>query len=211
MDLTREQLAAVQPWLEARGGIEACRAKPIYRGISGTLKDGVGRTHAYRQPRGMPLAWHHRIDQWFRDRHGHGFRSRNVMFCTGDREDAGQWGDLYEVLPIGEFRYAWSPAVRDLTNHVDAQLDALAARMRGEEASAEEIEWREVLGESPDADRYPDLRELREAAITLAEEMLNGFEGAQGYRCDGLEEAIASGCEIMVVCEWYLAIPASSA
>lgn len=53
-------------------------------------------------------------DEWFKDKFGIAYRS-NALFVTGKYRSAEEYGSVYIVLPIGEFRFCWSPEVEDFT------------------------------------------------------------------------------------------------
>jgi hypothetical protein len=65
-----------------------------------------------RLPRDTP-EWIHRLaDQWFLENFGVRYRSE-ALFCTGDKSVALYYGNIYPVVPLGEFRFCWSPTIQD--------------------------------------------------------------------------------------------------
>ena len=53
------------------------------------------------------------LDNFFNKKFGWKPRSTGV-FCTGDFEQAGQYGITYSFWPIGPFKFLWHPTVSDL-------------------------------------------------------------------------------------------------
>jgi hypothetical protein len=39
-------------------------------------------------------------------------RSHSI-FCSGSEASASQYGDVYEIAPIGDYKYLWAPLIRD--------------------------------------------------------------------------------------------------
>lgn len=65
-----------------------------------------------RVPRDMDQDLHESLNVFFNDTYGHPYR--NGVFVTGDRAEASQYGELYQIFPIGKFDYLWSPEIPDL-------------------------------------------------------------------------------------------------
>lgn len=61
---------------------------------------------------------HKSIDDWMLNNLGSRFRSQAV-FCVGAKYQAAQYGVIYVVLPIGDFKFAWSKNVDDLYAELD--------------------------------------------------------------------------------------------
>jgi hypothetical protein len=87
---------------------------PLYRGINvdkdimispGSMVD--------RKPKDTPVPIHKAFVTAFKQAGIHANRS-NSIFCTGDSFQASQYGVIYEVYPIGNFIFSWSPKVFDL-------------------------------------------------------------------------------------------------
>ena len=60
-----------------------------------------------RKPVSTPIEVHNFANAYFEDEFGVPFR--NGMFCTGDSTFARDYGNLYLVFPVGNFKYCWSP------------------------------------------------------------------------------------------------------
>ncbi len=65
-----------------------------------------------------PNASHAFIDAWMEKNLGAKFRSA-AIFCVANYRTALSFGKPHVVLPIGEFKYAWSPFVEDLYSDFD--------------------------------------------------------------------------------------------
>ncbi len=134
----------------------------LYRGLGEENSDFLTRdVRRARLPKNMPLVLHAAADAWFSQTFGVRYRSA-AEFCTGDRGQAAEYGNVYRIFPIGGFQFCWSPKVRDL------------------------YEWANAQGR-----------------LDLPPEEFVAELASLNYRDDGLEEAIDSGCEIMVSCRRY--------
>ena len=65
-----------------------------------------------RIPRDMDQGLHEKLNVFFNNTYGHPYR--NGVFVTGDADEASQYGQLYQIFPIGNFDYLWSPDIPDL-------------------------------------------------------------------------------------------------
>ena len=65
-----------------------------------------------RKPKDIPLELHNRINDFFDQKYGESFR--NAMFCSSDYIQAENYGIVYYIFPIGEFKSLWNPNVEDL-------------------------------------------------------------------------------------------------
>ncbi len=73
--------------------------------------EGVIRTE--RTPLNMDKDVHYRLDDIFFSKFGVKYRS-NSIFVTGDASEAGEYGKIYLIFPIGKYQYTWSPSINDL-------------------------------------------------------------------------------------------------
>lgn len=69
-----------------------------------------------RRPLDIDKKIHLKLDDWFQSKFGFKARSSGLFcFGTGATSSAiSQYGTEYYIFPIGEFKYAWSPNVKDL-------------------------------------------------------------------------------------------------
>ena len=79
-----------------------------------------------RQPKDTNRQQHQIIDDWFKTKFGFGARSQ-AMFCLGEtgKKLLRHYGTPMIVFPIGEFKYVWSPSVKDLYNEVGQETHLL--------------------------------------------------------------------------------------
>ena len=98
----------------------------------------LGEVRKDRKPLNTPEQFHKLIDNWMEKKLGYKFRS-GAMFCAGEYYTALKYGAGYCVLPIGEFKYAWSPFIEDLYNDSDelSNFDSKKARAKSEHGSLE--------------------------------------------------------------------------
>ena len=74
-------------------------------------------TRQDRSPTDTSQKTHEMLDRWFDQAFGLRARSQ-ALFCMGS-SDRGvkatkQYGDTFIIMPVGEFKYVWSPEVIDL-------------------------------------------------------------------------------------------------
>ena len=89
------------------------RAKRIYEDEVFKVK-----VRKHRLPLHTDSFVHKSIDTWMLNKLGSRFRSQAV-FCVGAKNQATQYGAVYVILPIGDFKFAWSKNVDDLYAEID--------------------------------------------------------------------------------------------
>lgn len=72
-----------------------------------------GQLRTDRHPDSTPLVVHEVADAYFERTFGHKYRS-NALFVTADENDADQYGKVYMVLPIGNYKCVTSHVINDL-------------------------------------------------------------------------------------------------
>jgi hypothetical protein len=104
--------------------MESFETVELFRGIKLSTELSTAKVFATRKnrhPRDMPLPLHHRANAWFEEKFGIKYRSE-AIFVSGNRVTAhgyaGAKGVVARVLPLGPYRYCWSPSVRDLYQSV---------------------------------------------------------------------------------------------
>ena len=131
-----------------------------------------------RSPTDTPIKTHEMLDAWFNDHFGFKARSQAV-FCMGGSERGvraiSNYGRPHIVMPIGKFKYVWSPIVDDLY-----------ARTAG-------IAWDRDYDEN-DEDNYAE-----------PEKMIDKFMSAHNYTDKRLDAAVVQRYEIMIACSKYYA------
>jgi hypothetical protein len=71
-----------------------------------------------RKPKDMDIKTHKELNKLFHKKFGWKVRSEG-LFCTGNINEAGGYGYEFLVFPIGEFKYVWSPEIRDLYSFIE--------------------------------------------------------------------------------------------
>lgn len=102
-------------------------SKLMYRGVS---PEFISRTPAIpgvpdssivpghyrdRRPRDTHPDIHDYINKKFAEVYGTPFR--NGLFATGSNEQAEEYGESVIIFPIGNFKFCWSPTIRDVADH----------------------------------------------------------------------------------------------
>lgn len=92
----------------------------FYRGTSkGEPSEApyIGTTRKDRKPRNIANAIHLRADDWFENRFGVKYRSQ-ALFLSSSRFTAQHYAasekHVVRIIPLGTYKYCWSPNVRDL-------------------------------------------------------------------------------------------------
>ena len=87
---------------------------PLYRGSQKFITDyEIITPRKNRKPLDTPIEIHRALDKLFYNKFKWNVRSEGI-FTTGSRGSASEYGQPYIVLPIGKFKYVWSPYIRDL-------------------------------------------------------------------------------------------------
>lgn len=95
------------------------KTPPLCRGQSERLTPVCNQlfksiTIAKRTPLTSSKKDHKGANDWFIKKFGIGFRRDHIMFASSNRLNASQFGVLYIVIPINNFKFCWSPKITDL-------------------------------------------------------------------------------------------------
>lgn len=88
-----------------------------------------------RVPLNTPDYLHTFIDDWANENLGSRFRS-SAIFCAAKRITVINFGKPYVIMPIGEFKYAWSPLIEDLYSDVEEINNAATTQSEKEMTKA---------------------------------------------------------------------------
>jgi len=106
--------------------IQAHPSSLMYRGMKNKSGAGYGedeffkqRVRQDRQPMSIRDRLHPLIDNWFEQEFGFKARSQTV-FVSGDFMMAQNYGKVYAVFPIGDFKFVWSRDIHDLFGNISA-------------------------------------------------------------------------------------------
>jgi len=133
-----------------------------------------------RTPKDIPKELHSRINSYFKQKFGGEFR--NALFASGDYIQAENYGNVYYIYPIGDFKYLYNPDIEDLFMNYDEYAPWFKP---GTGPSPEELE-----------------RQRREAMQTFFDEEID----VNGWHNTNLQAGIQSGMEIMIRAKAYHAI-----
>ena len=100
--------------------LEQFEGRFLFRG-SNSFVTGKGPTKFFqkrsvrtdRKPMNTDDDIHKVTDDWFNEKFGIRGRS-GAMFATGNFGEARAYGTVYCIFPIGDFKFVWSPVVKDL-------------------------------------------------------------------------------------------------
>lgn len=109
-----------KPWLQAVD--YDLDQYPIYRGmrpVSATyqvpnIPDLFVKPGHYdeRRPADTPYQFHDILNKKFKGKFGIPFR--NGVFAIGSPKHANDYGPVYRIIPMGNFKFCWSPKINDL-------------------------------------------------------------------------------------------------
>jgi len=102
--------------------------RSLYRGMKG-LVDSVKQIspRSNRKPLDTKKSHHDIINVEFAKKYNvDNIRSRAV-FCTGHTDNAIAFGTLYNIFPIGDYSYWWSPTIDDLYGELEDMSDYIVA------------------------------------------------------------------------------------
>jgi hypothetical protein len=212
-----------RPWLEASNNGHWV----VYRGIRGQNDSVFTRPiRADRKPVDTPEDRHRAFNAVIASIGGVANRS-NSAFVTHDANFAGNYGDPYVFMPLGDFHYTWSPVYRDWT--ADFNGRDLLELMRSDAPVDEENILKHAQGEiqdflnrarySKDPVALAQAEEVRDTNSKAYKDLLSFYRSRAKYffgfstdpaaydpalvskkiRVDrGLDRAIKSGNEIMI-------------
>jgi len=186
-----------------------------------------------RTPMDTPLKYHRMLDKLFKKEVGFNARS-NAIFCTGSVSQALDYSSkVYIIFPIGQYKYAWSPEIKDLYDQLfeDFDGDWILKLGEGEDMYDEDdfddrVDYRlrkmydkyvdeltdlDKEDEIPDEDEYVDEhwdKVAEEIAIEMVKEAKDYNDKllkavVDTYKTTNLKDALASGHEIMLNCKEY--------
>jgi len=90
----------------------------LYRASKKNVKDIMKLAPRIdRRPRDTNVMVHKVLDDLFKQKYGWNVRS-NGIFVSADPSSIFIYGKPYTFFPIGDYKYVWSPKVRDLTTTV---------------------------------------------------------------------------------------------
>lgn len=150
----------------------------LYRGIEQKI-DSIpsASLHTFKprtEPVGSSKRLHNLANQFFEKKFGYPFR--NGMFTTGSEIHTEHYGRPYIIIPCGKFQWLSNPDIFDMF--------------------AEFLHQRDLIKRT-DLDRKELYQHAEDITIELMEESPNWYHNKD------LPECIASGAEIMVVCDKY--------
>ena len=154
------------------------KVKLLYKGKS--LSALIKIVRSDRRPLDTPRLISELTDDAFEDRFGWRPRSQG-MFCTGDAGAARTYGNLYQIFPIGDISYIWSPEIYDMSNVIKRVASDIGLPYLAPE------------------------KVTRDQKDNFFEEMSEFVD--KHYMEAELEKAINKKHEIMLKCSKYLAVP----
>jgi len=157
--------------------------KQLMRGMGKATKNFIDNKSIRldeRTPKDIPKQLHDKINQYFNQKFGGSFR--NALFATGDYIQAENYGNVYYIFPIGDFKYLYNPDIEDLFINYD-----------------EYRPWfKPGTGPGPE-----ELERLKQEAM---QEFFDEEIDVNGWYNTNLQAGIQSGMEVMIRAKGYHAI-----
>jgi len=200
------------PFLKRVGGFEFLMEHPLWRGL--TRNAGFIRmikmfpSPANRPPLDTGLDYHRAMDNWFFEHTGIRYRS-NAFFTTGEKAQAEVYGNAYMFFPIGDFKFTWSPNVKDLTASLRDGREDIQNKVR------DKINRGDFSYDDEGFDAFHEALEKEIKKYMLDSPWMDNFMKSLNYDLNStsnLDYAIETGNEIMMHCDLaYLVNPESLA
>lgn len=143
----------------------------------------IGQVRKDRKPVDSSQRVHKLMDDLFLRKFG--FRARsNAVFCTGSTSTTSYYGNTYSIWPVGDYRFVYSPDVRDIAVELE---------------NIEDLYNQEHGGFSL---KLPKTKEKER------DKRVDGWvkDLMSSYTDKNIKNAIRSGNEIMVNCDKYVAL-----
>lgn len=183
-----------QPWLEETDWGDTV----FYRGVKHDKPAFIKKTRTDRRPMDTPRDFH-KIFDTILQAVGSVANRTNSLFCTGHKETAEIYGNVYVVIPIGPINYAWSPVWGDWTGDLSNDEDQIIGLLLPEKQ--EELEQ---ISNLPRFNQQGDINKDRDLIIDRL------FRDPKSYDTDLLNEyikvndqltnAMFSDNEVMIQC-----------
>ena len=167
------------PWLKESKGI------PVYRGAKNKPYAYRGTVLTDRKPRDTDIQIQKTFDNVIQKKYGFKPRSSG-LFVTGGLFQCQRYGRVYEIFPIGKFKFLWSATIRDFYAEVGRWNSSYRVTLLDAGVDTKELTKELVY-------KRPDFHEL----------VGNHIE--REYTDKKIMAAIRSEKEIMIVCKEYYA------
>lgn len=87
-------------------------SRPPHTNIAGTDIFIGGGYNENRVPKSTSRNIHDRLNQHLFQKFG--IKFRNGIYATGDYNQADDYGKVYRFIPVGDFKFCWSPKIKDI-------------------------------------------------------------------------------------------------
>lgn len=196
-----------------------------FPGVYGT-DASIWKTQQDRKPMTSESWFHDKLNDALYQHFGTKYRSSST-FVTPFKDTAGIYGEVFVMIPIGEYEYLWSPIVSDATFDLQdihiagflyapfrqAHMHGAAYDKRLEKVgkvvlkSMKELGLIESKGDSEMTDKeyalYADQVYGTDTKLIISHVLDHHFD-ALGYKQDGIQSNIRS--ETMIACDKYLMV-----
>jgi len=158
----------------------------LYRGSNRSTHIGTKSVRQDRVPKDMPEDSHEAFDEAFDEVYGWKARSTG-LFCTGNSNNAGSYGTVQIIFPIGKYEYLWSSNITDLYSDSGDGKDISETEPDSSLLREWEIEWDDQYGEGQDGEYLYQVssgyygREEEDAVDKIQNDEISNIEYEIGY------------------------------
>lgn len=102
----------------------------LYRGMKSDFDAFKAVPRKNRMPKDTPIVMHNLFDDIIQKLYAWKPRSQGV-FATGGKNQAGIYGSIYKIYPIGNFKFLWAPTIHDFYVDIKDEFINLYRHQRG--------------------------------------------------------------------------------
>lgn len=178
-----------RPYLQSH---QTFPSEPLYRGVKNNSDSPFifKQVRHDRAPKTTVISIHQLANQWFEQQFGIPFRS--AINGTGDFRFASDYGDVFQVFPTGDFKFCWSPKVRDFVT-----IESRVAK-----------ETKIMIDDAPTLSSVFTVldvpaNQLSHSLFEIVKTILFDILDQAEYQTTNITEAIRSKNEIMIATNYY--------
>lgn len=189
---------------ECKPFLRASKGYSLWRGMWNKADDaGKYKVRKDRKPLDTPADVHKELDSIFKRHFGWPARSSGLL-TTGDEKVAATYGTLYQIFPIGKFRFIWSKSVHDLYGKYVEFMTKEGLSYTGGGKWQKTSEFKNPAHVMKPSDLYlsdEKLHSYQSRVFTQLNDLIK-----KEYSDKNLDNAINSRNEIMIDCKEYYTI-----
>jgi hypothetical protein len=171
----------------------------LYRGSKKHIPDDIMlvKSRKDRKPKDTPPKLSKILDDMFFKKFGWRARSEGV-FATPSFDSCSYYGCRSMFFPVGQFKYVWSPDIKDLYGHLDWRIQTY---FDAKPSYILDVEYNiyDEIGSNLSFDDWKEQFDIKEYLMGKIRELI------EMYTNKGISRALESDCEMSFKCkEYYL-------